>query len=99
MSVITHMQGIWLENQSLQFRSDLPVPIPAADEALVQVLLAGICGTDIQLLKGYYPFTGIPGHEFVGRVVDAHAAPHLIGKRVVGEINAYCGQCTTSSCY
>jgi len=87
------MQGIWLENQTIRFRSDLPVPVPSDGEALIKVLLAGICGTDVQLLKGYYPFTGIPGHEFVGQVVEAPAAPQLIGKRVVGEINVGCGLC------
>ncbi len=88
------MQGVWLGNRSLQWREDLPVPAPKKDEALIKVLLAGICGTDLQLLKGYYPFTGIPGHEFVGEVVSAAGAPHLAGKRVVGEINIGCGHCS-----
>jgi 2-desacetyl-2-hydroxyethyl bacteriochlorophyllide A dehydrogenase len=93
MTVIKHMRGIWLEDRSLRVRDDLPVPVPTANEALIRVLQAGICGTDLQLLKGYYPFTGIPGHEFVGEVVQASAAPALNGKRVVGEINIGCGQC------
>lgn len=93
MNTPQRMQGVWLENQAIQVRDDLPVPQPQADEALVKVLLAGICGTDLQLLKGYYPFQGIPGHEFVGEVVQAHGAPQLIGKRVVGEINIGCGAC------
>jgi len=87
------MQGIWLENNKLELRHDLPIPHPNNNEALIRVVLAGICGTDLQLLKGYYPFQGIPGHEFVGKVVDAPAAPQLIGQRVVGEINVGCGQC------
>jgi threonine dehydrogenase-like Zn-dependent dehydrogenase len=51
---------------------------------MVRVLYAGICNTDIELMRGYYPFRGIPGHEFVGE---------LNGRRVVGEINAVCHAC------
>jgi 2-desacetyl-2-hydroxyethyl bacteriochlorophyllide A dehydrogenase len=67
-------------------------PRPAPGEALIQVLLAGICGTDREILKGYSNFRGIPGHEFVGRVVECEDA-RLVGKRVVGEINIACGEC------
>lgn len=85
------MQGIWLEKQQLQLKSDLPIPDPAAGEARVKVLQAGICNTDLELLRGYYPYRGILGHEFVG-VVES-GAPNLLNKRVVGEINAACGTC------
>jgi threonine dehydrogenase-like Zn-dependent dehydrogenase len=56
--------------------------------------MAGICGTDMEILKGYKGFRGIPGHEFVG-VVERVSGPHsgLVGKRVVGEINCGCGRC------
>ena len=85
------MQGIWLEKQQLQLKSDLQVPSPAPGEAKIKVLQAGICNTDLELLRGYYPYTGILGHEFVG-VVES-GAPELMNKRVVGEINAACGKC------
>ena len=89
------MRGLWLEDQTLRFRDDLPQPAPPDGEALVRVILAGICNTDLELSRGYYPFTGIPGHEFVGRV---EAGPQAwIGKRVVGEINASCGSCPVCS--
>ncbi|MSP41007.1 MAG: hypothetical protein EXR70_21160 [Deltaproteobacteria bacterium] len=66
-------------------------PTDASSMALVKVHLAGICSTDLQILKGYMGFTGVPGHEFVGTV---HEGPReLIGKRVVGEINFGCGAC------
>jgi 2-desacetyl-2-hydroxyethyl bacteriochlorophyllide A dehydrogenase len=71
---------------------EFEVPRPAAGEALIQVIYAGICGTDRQILKGYSGFQGIPGHEFVGRVVECDDAG-WIGKRVVGEINVSCGYC------
>jgi len=58
------------------------------------VTMAGVCNTDLELVKGYYPFTGVPGHEFVGEVVSAEAAA-WVGRRVVGEINASCGACAT----
>ena len=85
------MHAAWLENQQLAFRDDLPTPVPAAGEALVRVLLAGICNTDLELTRGYYPFTGILGHEFVGVVEQGPSA--LLDQRVVGEINATCGSC------
>jgi threonine dehydrogenase-like Zn-dependent dehydrogenase len=85
------MKGIWLENKQLQLRTDIPIPEPAQGEALVRVLCAGICNTDIELKRGYYPYKGILGHEFVG-VVET-GAEHLVNKRVVGEINAVCGRC------
>jgi threonine dehydrogenase-like Zn-dependent dehydrogenase len=94
------MNAIWLENNQLSLR-DLPLPVRPG-EALVKVRLAGICATDLELVKGYYPFTGVLGHEFVGEIVDA-PAPSAgegqdrgglgIGQRVVGEINAICGRC------
>lgn len=71
---------------------DVPTPQRAPDEALIKVLLAGICGTDREILKGYSGFQGIPGHEFVGRVVESDDAGWL-GQRVVGEINLACGHC------
>lgn len=84
------MRAVWLENQTLTLRE---VPVPAlAGEALIRVRLAGICGTDLELVRGYYPFTGIPGHEFVGEVVEAPEEGWQ-GQRVVGEINAVCGTC------
>lgn len=85
------MRGLWLDSRQLEFRQDLPMPTPAASEALVKVLRAGICNTDLELVRGYYPFSGILGHEFVGEVVSG--TPELVGKRVVGEINAACGTC------
>lgn len=84
------MRALWLENQTLRLRNDAPEP-DRADEVRVRVTLAGICNTDIELTRGYYPFAGIPGHEFTG-VVD-RGPSHLEGNRVVGEINAVCHQC------
>lgn len=70
---------------------DLPVPDPM-DEALIKVTLAGICNTDLEIVKGYMDFQGVPGHEFVG-VVHESPDPAWVGARVVGEINAGCGRC------
>jgi len=85
------MKALWLENQQLQLRTNLPIPQPPEGEALVRVVRAGICNTDLELLKGYYPYTGVLGHEFVGIVEQGSEL--LVGKRVVGEINAACGEC------
>jgi threonine dehydrogenase-like Zn-dependent dehydrogenase len=84
------MRALWLEDRRLRLRDDVPPP-QAGDEALVRVLLAGVCNTDVELTRGYYPYAGIPGHEFVGVVEEGPA--HLRGRRVVGEINATCGAC------
>jgi 2-desacetyl-2-hydroxyethyl bacteriochlorophyllide A dehydrogenase len=87
------MRSLWLQEQKLSFRTDVPLPVPAPGEALIRVILAGVCSTDLELLRGYYPFTGIPGHEFIGEVVSSAADPSWVGKRVVGEINIACGVC------
>lgn len=62
-------------------------PQPGGDDVLIRVLLAGICNTDMELLRGYMAFSGIPGHEFVGIVEQAPSRPDLLGKRVVADIN------------
>ncbi len=64
--------------------------------ALIRLIYGGICNTDIELQRGYYNFTGTPGHEFVGEVLESDTAK-LVGKRVVGEINIGCGEC--ESCW
>lgn len=84
------MRTLWLENQSLSLR-DIPIP-DRPGEALIKIRISGICGTDLELVRGYYPFTGVPGHEFVGEVVKS-PQQDWVGKRVVGEINAVCGEC------
>ncbi|MEM4373732.1 MAG: alcohol dehydrogenase catalytic domain-containing protein [Nitrososphaerota archaeon] len=61
-------------------------------EALVRVRQAGICGTDLQIVRGYTSFRGVLGHEFVG-VVEETDDEWVIGKRVVGEINVGCMDC------
>lgn len=70
-----------------------PRPQAAPGLALVKVRLAGVCNTDLELLRGYYGFTGVPGHEFVGQVVEAPGQPGLLGQRVVADINWGCGRC------
>lgn len=70
------------------------VAIPGnGSEALVRVIKSGICNTDLEIVRGYAAFEGTLGHEFVGVIEQAADAPHLLGKRVVGEINAGCGVC------
>ncbi len=87
------MQALWLEEQKLEFRTNVPVLTPSAREALIQMRLSGVCSTDLELVRGYYPFSGIPGHEFVGEVISSPGDPVWVGKRVVGEINIACGEC------
>ncbi len=87
------MRGIYFDGSSASYREDLPMPVPGPKESLVRVLLTAVCNTDKEILKGYRPdFHGVMGHEFVG-VVEASPRKELVGKRVVGELNAACGEC------
>jgi len=61
----------------------------------VRVVCAGVCNTDLEMVRGYFAYVGVPGHEFVGVVEAAPGAPGWVGKRVVGEINASCRACET----
>src|SRR2546427_17040 len=85
------MISVRLEHGRVEVR-DAPVPDRPPGFALIRMLCAGICNTDLELQRGYYGFAGVPGHEFVGEVVEADTAD-LIGRRVVGEINLGCGDC------
>lgn len=80
------MRALRLHNASLRFEEAQPQPEIGKDEALVRVSLAGICSTDLELIKGYFGFEGILGHEFVGTVVSPEDSK-WIGKRVVSSIN------------
>src|SRR5437764_2862863 len=85
------MLALRYENKKLNVRE---VERPTArEEAVVRVLLSGICNTDVEIVRGYAGFEGTIGHEFVGVVEEAPDALHLVGKRVVGEINAGCASC------
>jgi threonine dehydrogenase-like Zn-dependent dehydrogenase len=83
-----------VRNGRLQ-KTNKPVPRLRPRWALVRVRLAGICNTDIEILRGYHQFRGVPGHEFVGEVVGVAGLSlderkHWLGKRVGGEINVSC---------
>ena len=72
-----------------------PLPTLRPGWALIRVRLAGICNTDIEILRGYHQFRGTPGHEFVGEVAEVRglSAAHRknwLGRRVTGEINVSC---------
>src|SRR3954470_19509033 len=79
------MLSVHLESGRVEVRRR---PLPRVPEgfARIRVLAAGICSTDLELQRGYYGFSGTPGHEFVGEVTET-------GDRVVGEINLACGKC------
>ncbi|MBN1764265.1 MAG: alcohol dehydrogenase catalytic domain-containing protein [Sedimentisphaerales bacterium] len=85
------MQALVFANGKLEYTLSHPQPKPADDEVLIAVELAGICTTDLEIIKGYMDFTGVPGHEFVGAVEKGPR--DLTGKRVVAEINCVCGKC------
>ncbi|OLB63717.1 MAG: alcohol dehydrogenase [Ktedonobacter sp. 13_2_20CM_2_54_8] len=90
------MRALVYRNNTLTLEKNYPRPDLQPGEALIRVLLAGICNTDLEITRGYLAFEGVLGHEFVGIVENVHEGPgasrpiYLIGKRVVGEINAAC---------
>ncbi len=87
------MRALVYQNNELRFTRDHSVPTkPKYNEALIRVTHAGICGTDLEITKGYMGFQGVPGHEFVG-IVESCGEERFVGKRVVGEINVGCGVC------
>ena len=85
------MRAVHLESKRVEVR-EVPTPERPQGFALIRLVRAGICNTDLELQRGYYGFAGTPGHEFVGEVVECDS-PELKGKRVVGEINLGCGDC------
>lgn len=85
------MRAVVLDGD-LRFVRDYPAPEVPPGWARVRVRMAGICGTDMELIEGYKEFKGVLGHEFVG-VVDQCENAEWVDKRVVGEINAGCGHC------
>lgn len=85
------MLAVHLENGRVEMRRRARPKRPEGF-ALIRLLSAGICNTDLELQRGYYGFRGTPGHEFIGEVVEADT-PALAGKRVAGEINVACGRC------
>jgi len=84
------VKALRFDGKDLNFLENYPNP--HEDETLVRVSLAGICGTDLEILQGYMSYVGVLGHEFVG-VVEESKNKELVGKRVVGEINVGCDNC------
>src|SRR5438876_10901256 len=90
------MRALVYHNNTLTLEKNYPQPSLEPGEALIRVLQVGICNTDLEITRGYMAFQGVLGHEFVGIVEAVHEGPRatpltsLIGKRVVGEINAAC---------
>ena len=84
------MKAVYFNGTKMIFDENYPEPNPG--EALIRINLAGICGTDLEIIQGYMKYDGIMGHEFVGTVEKSDNS-NLVGKRVVGEINAGCCKC------
>jgi threonine dehydrogenase-like Zn-dependent dehydrogenase len=90
------VRALVFRNNVLTFEKNYPLPNLQTGEALIRVVMAGICNTDLEITRGYLAFQGVLGHEFVGIVEAVHEGPgaspptYLIGKRVVGDINAAC---------
>lgn len=85
------MRALVLDDAGVRLDMARHDPIPTGDEVLVRVLRAGICQTDLELIRGYHGFRGVLGHEFVGVALDGP----LKGRRVVADINCSCRTCET----
>jgi threonine dehydrogenase-like Zn-dependent dehydrogenase len=88
------MRAVVVQGGRLAIAPEFPRPEAGPGEALIRVRLAGICSTDLEIVRGYADFNGVLGHEFVGQVAEA-ANAWWIGRRVVGGINIGCGRCAT----
>jgi threonine dehydrogenase-like Zn-dependent dehydrogenase len=86
------MRALHLGPEGPTLRTDHPTPERAPGQALLRLLRAGICSTDLELIKGYYGYEGVLGHEFVAEVESADD-PAWLGRRVVGSINLGCRRC------
>ena len=77
------------DGREVRLDRSYPEPVPGEGDVLIRTRLAGICRTDLEIVKGYMGFRGVLGHEFVGTALDGRYE----GKRVVGGINCVCGRC------
>jgi threonine dehydrogenase-like Zn-dependent dehydrogenase len=91
MTMGVTMRAVELTPQGVVLREDYPLPVERPGEVRIRVTRAGVCDTDLQLIRGYMRFQGVLGHEFVG---VAESGPWS-GRRVVGEINCSCHACAT----
>ena len=94
------MKALVFDGDHLVLDTHHAEPKPSEGEAVIRPLKVGICSTDIEICRGYMGFQGVLGHEFVGIVESVNTrsgsggeARSLLGKRVVGSINAVCGDC------
>lgn len=85
------MQALVVKERKVKFVRSHPEPELNGDDVLIAVELAGICSTDLEIVKGYMNFQGVLGHEFVGKIIKG--PKKLMSKRVVGTINCVCGKC------
>lgn len=98
------MRALVYDGTRLVLDQNYFLPAPVEGEALIRVLQIGICNTDLEITRGYMDFRGVPGHEFVGVVEEIYAEQareiysHLLGQRVVGDINAACHRSDCSYC-
>jgi len=83
------MKACIFDGRAVRLDPSHPKPAAAPGEVRVRVLLAGVCRTDLEIVKGYMGFTGVLGHEFVGVALEGRHA----GRRVVGATNCVCGGC------
>ena len=85
------MKAVYFDGKKATVKKDYPEY--AGKDVTVDVTLAGICGTDIEILGGYMRYVGVPGHEFVGTVKERGVSSRIAGMRVAGEINCGCHTC------
>ena len=95
------MKAYLFEKDKAARLQSVPMPIAGQNEALIKINRAGICNTDIEILKGYMGFHSVIGHEFVGTVVSVTsedaADQTWVNQRVTGDINCACMEVSACS--
>ena len=90
---VRKMKAVFFDKE-IKLVNNIEKPVPKENEALIKVIICGICNTDYEITKGYMGYKGILGHEFIGIVEEVNSEDkYWIGKRVAGEINNGCGEC------
>lgn len=86
------MRALYFDGKNLNYTENYQKPEISLGRSIVKVILAAVCNTDREILRGYHAFQGVIGHEFIG-VVEQSDRKDMIGKRVAVELNSGCGEC------
>jgi alcohol dehydrogenase len=88
------MRALVTDGASIKLDVKRPTPTLPGGEALIRTVKVAVSGLDVQVTRGLFEFRGVLGHAFVGVVHSVSGADNrLVGRRVVGSVDAVCGAC------